>query len=113
MGKSAAADAVGKSERRKRTRFFEETDGFINDGRAFDAVVSHHAGGDDLGVLLRGGACEIEFVSNLSSQVGSAGENGEKYRDGGEGYKFHKYCQSKGSAKAGMMFQEIAGAIKK
>ena len=83
-------------------RFFEEMNGFANGGFAFDALVSRHAAGQELGVLLRGGAGEIEFVANLNGEIGSAGESGEKYIKYGYSYKFHKSCQSRGNARAGV-----------
>ena len=83
-------------------RFFEEMNGFANGGFAFDALVSRHAAGQELGVLLRGGAGEIEFVANLDGDVGSAGESGEKYVKYGYSYKFHKTCQSRGNARTGV-----------
>ena len=113
VGQGAAADALRKNEGREWTRLFKEMDGLTNGGFAFDALVSRHAGGDDLGVLLRGGAGEVEFVANLGDQVGSVGENGEKYREGGDSYKFHKFCQSTGSAKAGRDFYKSGSDLKK
>jgi len=79
MGEGAAADAIRKNEGTKRMRRFEEMNGFANDGFPLDSLISCHAGGENLSILSGSSPGEVEFIANLDRQVGSAGENREKY----------------------------------
>ena len=73
----ALGDAFGRRERRQRACFFEKADRFTHDFLAFHAAVAGHAAGHDLGVLLRGGAGEIDFGDDLGGEVGGGSREGQ------------------------------------
>jgi hypothetical protein len=91
VAQRAAGHTSRGGEGRQRTGLLQKMDGFGDGTVTFSAM---SLSGDDLGVLLRGGAGQIDFRENLFREI--AGVNGERGKGDNQetGKKFHNFCKA-------------------
>ena len=74
----ATAHAGRSRERGEGMSFLEKMDGLVQGPVAFDAVIPRSLSGNDLRVLLRSGAGQIDLREDLIGEIVGSGSDGEE-----------------------------------